>query len=77
MIQVSKKKKKSKKNIQSLSLYDSFISEDASNIRQRYEDILDIMKNQDNTHIGNIKDKSILPHFHGVQKKSAFILVMK
>ena len=55
----------------------SFTDEDASNIRQRYEDILDIMKNPDNIHIGNIKDKSILSHVQGIQKKPAFVLVMK
>lgn len=52
----------------------SFNDEDASVIHQRYNDIVDIMKDKENVHLGNIKDKAILAHVQGVQKTPAFVL---
>lgn len=45
-----------------------FKDEDESKIRRRYNDIVDIMKNPDYVHFGNIKDKAILAYVQGVQK---------
>lgn len=52
----------------------SFNDEDASLIRQRYNEIIDIMKDKENVHLGIIKDKAILAHVQGVQKTSTFVL---
>lgn len=43
-------------------------------IQQKYELIIEIMKNPENIHLGNIKDKAYLEYAHGIQKKGAFIM---
>lgn len=54
-----------------------FKDDDITNIRQRYNSIIDIMKNPQNEILGNIKDKAVLSHVQGVQKNPAFVLRFK
>ena len=46
-------------------------------IHQRYQDIINIMINNEFEHLGNIKDKAILSYVQGIQKTPAFVLRFK
>ena len=55
----------------------SFTEDDSSKIRQRYNELVQIMNNTEYTHLGNIKDKAMLAHVQGIPKNPAFVLRFK
>ena len=50
-----------------------FDDEDILRIKNRYDEIVDIMKNKDYKHIGNIKKVAILSYANGVKKNPVFV----
>ena len=52
-------------------------NDDLLAIKKRYNEIINIMKDSNHEHLGNIKDKAILSYVEGVKKTPGFVLRVK
>ena len=52
-------------------------NDDLLAIKKRYNEIINIMKDSNYEHLGNIKDKAILSYVEGVKKTPSFVLRVK